>query len=95
MAFQTAFDDERGQSICLFAQFDNFRAVFVGFFLIHAVDFRQLRQILRPSGSNGAQGDFAEYLIGFEAFMAGSIDVPLKQAAHQAAFAFVLFAQAV
>ena len=93
--FQTAFDDNRNPLIHLFAQFDNFRAVFVGFFLIHAVDFRQLRQILRPSGGNGAQGNFAAYLISFEAFMAGSIDVPLKQAAHQAAFAFVLFAQAV
>ena len=42
-----------GKPLRLFAQFDNFRAVFVGFFLIHAVDFRQLRQILRLSGGNG------------------------------------------
>ena len=65
IGFQTAFDDNRGQLIRLFAQFDNFRAVFVDFLLIHAVDFRQLCQILLPSGGNGAQGDFAAYLIGF------------------------------
>lgn len=47
IGFQTAFDDNRGQLIRLFAQFDNFRAVFVDFLLIHAVDFRQFRQILR------------------------------------------------